>query len=115
VAIFNRRRTGVDTAGSVSTGGLGSGAGLGSQGALVLSKNGKWLFAVNAGSNEISCCGVAGGLSSVDKIASGGAPHQRHHYKDLVYVLNDGGSGNITGFRLTNRASSRRLQIRRAR
>src|SRR5512141_2642613 len=53
VAIFNRAADGTLTAaGTVSTGGLGSGAGLGSQGALTLSANHKWLFAVNAGSNE---------------------------------------------------------------
>jgi hypothetical protein len=42
---------------SYSTGGLGSGAGLGSQSSVILSKNHQWLFAVNAGSNEISVFG----------------------------------------------------------
>src|SRR5438034_1284028 len=44
--------------GSYATGGLGSGNGLGSQGAVVLSQGNKWLFAVNAGSNEISVFSV---------------------------------------------------------
>src|SRR5678809_1151178 len=48
VAVFNRSPRGdLTPAGTVATGGLGTGAGLGSQGAVVLSANGRWLFAVN--------------------------------------------------------------------
>ena len=43
----------------VSTGGLGTGAGLGNQGALALSDGGRWLYAVNAGSNDISVLSVS--------------------------------------------------------
>jgi len=39
--------------GAVPTGGTGTGAGLGSQGALTLSNNHRWLYAVNPGSDEI--------------------------------------------------------------
>jgi 6-phosphogluconolactonase (cycloisomerase 2 family) len=87
-------------AGSYATGGLGSGAGLGSQGAIVLSKNNRWLFAVNAGSNEISSFQVEDhGLTLIDKVASGGTlPTSLTVDHDLLYVLNAGGSGNITGF-----------------
>jgi 6-phosphogluconolactonase len=105
VAIFNRAADGTLTpAGSVPTGGLGTGAGLGSQGALTLSANHQWLFAVNAGSNEISVFAVqANGLTLADKVSSGGVhPISVTNYKDLVYVLNDGGSGNIAGFTLGN-------------
>ncbi len=104
VLIFNRAADGTLTAaGSVSTGGLGTGAGLGSQGALTLSANQRWLFAVNAGSNELSVFAVSPhGLTLVDKIASGGVmPISVTNYHDLVYVLNAGGSGNITGFSLS--------------
>ena len=103
VAIFNRAADGTLTAaGIVTTGGLGTGAGLGSQGALTLSANHKWLFAVNAGSNEVSVLAVSpNGLTLVDKVASGGAqPISVTAAKNLVYVLNAGGSGNITGFTL---------------
>ena len=103
VAIFNRAADGTLTpAGSVSTGGLGTGAGLGSQGALTLSSNHQWLFAVNAGSNEISVFAVrADGLTLTDKVPSGGLhPISVTNYKNLVFVLNDGGSGNIAGFML---------------
>ena len=55
VMVWDRADDGSLTpAGSYATGGLGSGAGLGSQGAIVLSKDNRWLFAVNAGSNDIS-------------------------------------------------------------
>ena len=103
VAIFNRAADGtLAPGGTVSTGGLGSGAGLGSQGSLTLSANHRWLFAVNAGSNEISVFAVSpNGLTLADKAASGGVnPISVTNYKDLVYVLNAGGSGNITGFTL---------------
>jgi 6-phosphogluconolactonase len=105
VAIFNRAADGTLTpAGSVPTGGLGTGAGLGSQGALTLSANHQWLFAVNAGSNEISVFAVqANGLTLADKVSADGVhPISVTNYKDLVYVLNDGGSGNIAGFTLGN-------------
>src|SRR5690348_9913116 len=50
VLIFNRAADGsLAYSGSVATGGLGSGTGLGSQGAVVLARSGRWLFAVNAG------------------------------------------------------------------
>jgi 6-phosphogluconolactonase len=104
VAIFNRGADGTLTAaGTVATGGLGTGVGLGSQGALTLSADQQWLFAVNAGSNEISVLAVThDGLKLIDKVSSGGVhPISVTNYKDLVYVLNDGGSGSITGFQLS--------------
>ena len=53
------------------TGGLGSGSGLGSQGAVVISKDGRWLFAVNAGSNEVSVFRVKPqGLELADTVSS---------------------------------------------
>ncbi|MBC8078641.1 MAG: beta-propeller fold lactonase family protein [Chloroflexales bacterium] len=103
VAIFNRAGDGTLTAASsVPTGGLGTGAGLGSQGALAFGKNGKLLFAVNAGSNEISTFKVGKtGLTLVDRVASGGVlPISLTTHDDTLYVLNAGASGNITGFRI---------------
>jgi 6-phosphogluconolactonase (cycloisomerase 2 family) len=103
VAIFNRDGDGMlAAAGSVPTGGLGTGAGLGSQGALAFGKKGKLLFAVNAGSNEISVFKVAkAGLTLVDRVASGGVrPISLTTHDDTLYVLNADGDGNITGFRI---------------
>jgi 6-phosphogluconolactonase (cycloisomerase 2 family) len=82
------------------TGGDGSGGGLGSQGALVLSRNGQWLLAVNAGSNEISAFQVhEDGPELTSTVDSGGEmPISVTIHNRLVYVLNAGGDGNITGF-----------------
>jgi 6-phosphogluconolactonase (cycloisomerase 2 family) len=86
---------------------LGSGAGLGSQSAVILSQNNHWLFVVNAGSNEISTFAVGSkGLTLVDTIDSGGIyPVSLTIHKDLLYVLNAGGSGNIQGFMIANGGS----------
>ena len=89
---------------SFSTGGLGSGGALGNQGGLLLSDNNRWLFVVNAGSNEISVFDVErNGLSLIDTAPSGGLrPISLTLHGRLLYVLNAGGlaSGqdNITGF-----------------
>ncbi|MGE5249630.1 MAG: lactonase family protein [Bacteroidota bacterium] len=86
--------------GSYATGGLGTGAGLGSQGALVVSQNHHWLFAVNAGSNSVSAFMITdAGLVLTDTESSGGMmPVSVASYQNLVYVVNAGGSGNIAGF-----------------
>jgi 6-phosphogluconolactonase (cycloisomerase 2 family) len=112
IVVYERAVDGTLTlAGTVVTGGEG-GIGeppepvdaLGAQNPLILSKNNRWLFAVNAGSNEISVFRVtAQGLTLVDIVASGGDfPVSLTHYKDLLYVLNSGGDGNITGFIVDN-------------
>jgi 6-phosphogluconolactonase len=106
VVVFNRAADGsLSAADSVSTGGLGTGSGLGSQGALVLSEDNRLLFAVNAGSNEISSFLVGPqGLVLVDKVASGGVlPISLTVNHNHLYVLNAGESGNISGFWITKR------------
>ena len=55
ILIFSRAATGaLASAGSAATGGAGKGSGLGSQGALVLTNDQRWLLAVNAGSNDLT-------------------------------------------------------------
>jgi 6-phosphogluconolactonase len=108
VQVFNRAADGTLTpGGSYSTSGTGTGTGLGSQGAVVLSENNQWLFAVNAGSNEISAFSVnPSGLTLMDKVASGGIrPISLTANHDLLYVLNAGGTGNITGFTVGHRGT----------
>jgi 6-phosphogluconolactonase len=102
VAICNRAGDGTLTpAGTVATGGIGTGAGLGSQGAVVLSEDGHWLYAVNAGSNDISMFRVDRGLTLTSRFASGGTmPISLTVHDRVLYVLNAGGAGNITGFAL---------------
>jgi len=88
-----------------ATGGRGTGGNndpLESQGSLVLSQDHTLLFAVNAGSGEISVFRVNGSdLSLVDKELSGGSePNAVAQNGNLVYVLNTGGSSNVVGFRV---------------
>jgi 6-phosphogluconolactonase (cycloisomerase 2 family) len=87
---------------SVSTGGTGLGANLGSQGALSFSQSGRWLFAVNAGSNSVSTFAVDDEKVTLASVtpAGGTTPTSVTSHGHLVYVLNAGGAGNIAGFRL---------------
>jgi len=103
VIAFDRAPDGTLTmAGSYATGGTGTGGGLGNQGGLVASPDGRWLFAVNAGSNDISSFYAGPNeLQFADREASGGVlPVSLTLHKDLLYVVNAGGSGNISGFRV---------------
>jgi 6-phosphogluconolactonase len=88
-----------------ATGGRGSGGNndpLESQGSLTLSQDHSLLFAVNAGSGEISVFQVHGAdLSLTDKQLSGGSePNAVAQHGTLVYVLNTGGSSSVIGFRV---------------
>jgi len=101
VAVFHRAADGTLTAaGTIATGGTGTGAGLGSQGAVVLSDDGRQLFAVNAGSNDVSVFNAGpAGLSLASRTASGGTlPISLTVHGNVLYVLNAGGTGNISGF-----------------
>jgi 6-phosphogluconolactonase len=93
------------------TGGRGTGSGLGSQGAVALSRNGRWLFAVNAGSNDISVFSVQGTeLRLAHRSASGGTmPISITSHRNLVFVLNAGGDGNIAGFSVSGLGALRPL------
>lgn len=105
VAVWRRSSDGSLTpAGHFATGGAGLGAGLGSQGAIIVSNNHQWLFAVNAGSDDISAFRVSrDGLELTDRVPSGGSrPTSLTLHKNLLYVLNAGGNGNITGFSVAN-------------
>jgi 6-phosphogluconolactonase len=89
---------------TVATTGIGTGAGLGSQGALTLSTSGRYLFVVNAGSNSVSTFKLhENELILVSTVASGGArPTSVAENDGVVYVLNapDSGIGNtVVGFR----------------
>jgi 6-phosphogluconolactonase len=99
VLAFERSRHGsLDPAGATATGGVGTGAGLGSQGALVLNRTGSVLYTVNAGSNSISMFSTHRRLRLLGTIPSGGdRPISLTVHRDLLYVLN-AGSGTITGF-----------------
>ena len=99
VKVFHRARNGsLSPGGEFATGGTGTGGGLGNQEAVVLD-DGR-LFAVNPGSDSISAFAVRdGALRLVDTIGSGGdQPISLTVDDHLLYVLNAGGAGNISGF-----------------
>jgi 6-phosphogluconolactonase (cycloisomerase 2 family) len=102
IQVFDRAASGALTAaGEYPTGGLGSGAGLGSQGAVIHSDDGRYLFAVNAGSDEISSFRVRRGqLRLVATVPSGGDMPISLTFdgRRRLVVLNAGGSGNVAGF-----------------
>jgi 6-phosphogluconolactonase len=102
ILVFDRLHDGrLRFAGAVRTGGTGTGGGLGNQGGVTLSRNERWLLAVNAGSNSISVFQVhRHGLKLVERQSSGGTrPVSVTERRGLVYVLNHG-NDTITGFRL---------------
>ena len=110
VAAFDRHADGTltPTQGSpFAVGGSGTGAGIASQGALALSTDGRFVLAVDGGSNEISVARILpnGGLVPVGgPTASNGAnPVSIAIHNGLVYVANQGtdtstGQTNYTGF-----------------
>ena len=87
------------------TGGRGSGGvtdPLGSQGALTLNEKHTLLFAVNAGSGNISVFQVRGAnLTLLETVPCGGSePVAVAQQGSLVYVVNAGGASDLVGFRL---------------
>ena len=98
MAVFDRYADGsLAPAGSVATGGLGTGASLASQGAIV--RDGSLLFVVNAGDDTISALSSRGGaLVVTDRISSGGdRPVSLTVRHGVGYVLNHD-SDTISGF-----------------
>jgi 6-phosphogluconolactonase len=100
IQIFQASDGSLTFTGSISASGKGTGTGLGNQGALALSEDGQWLFAVDAGSNEISTFAISGiGLALVARASSGGTrPVSVTTHGNRLYVVNAGGSGNVNGF-----------------
>lgn len=130
IAVMQRDGSGnLSHVADVATGGLGSGPGplapafggpgpgplpLESQDSLISAEHGRFLIAVNAGSNDISVLErTESGLQLVDRASSGGVfPVSVAYHDGLVYVANLGGvptlqeSGGIptmTGFFLDER------------
>ena len=109
VLSFSRQAGGsLVLAGTYPTGGIGTGGGLENQGALALSTDGKFLYVVNAGSNDFSVFAIgATVLTLTSRVASGGAhPISVTEHDGVVYVLSldsvSGASGfdSISGFRV---------------
>lgn len=104
ILAFNRAADGsLSPAGSYATGGVGTGAGLGNQGGVILTGDGRYLLVVNAASNDVSSFLVRGdgSLELMGTVASGGErPVSVTESNGIVYVLNAGGTGGIAGFTL---------------
>jgi 6-phosphogluconolactonase len=107
IGAFDRHEDGSLTpaAGSPFTaGGAGTGTGLADQGAIQLTPDGRFLIAVDAGSNQVSVLRIHrdGSLSLASVTGSGGGlPDSVAVHGHLVYVANSGaGDANYTGFRL---------------
>jgi len=102
VQAFDRDAGGeLSAAGTFSTGGAGLASLGGRQGAVELSDDESAVYAVNAGSNTVSAFGVTReGLALEDVAGSGGsAPASVDEHHGRVYVLNSGGTPNVTAFR----------------
>ena len=88
------------------TGGVGAGGIVGSQGALQVTSDGRFLLAADAGSHQISVLAIAsdGTLQPApgSPVDSGGIePISIAVHNDLVYVANEGNGttgSNYTGF-----------------
>lgn len=103
VAVYTRAQDGsLAFQASYPAGGAGTGIDLGSQGSVILNGNGSRLFAVDAGSNQVSVFAVRNqGLALLDVANSGGTmPISLALSGHTLYVLNAGGSGNIHGFQV---------------
>jgi 6-phosphogluconolactonase len=112
VAVFRRNAKGMLTsAGEFPTGGAGNPTPqppdpttdpLASQGALLIGRGNQFLYAANAGSNQISVLRIRkNSLELVDVVNSGGIrPISLALHDDLLYVLNEGGTPNISGFEI---------------
>lgn len=91
--------------GDVATGGLGSGDGLGSQAAVALSDDERFLFAVNAGSDSVTGFALErdGELRSLGTVPSGGdRPVSVTAHEGVAYVVN-ANSLDISGFTYSRR------------
>jgi 6-phosphogluconolactonase len=109
IGAFDRHADGTLTpeAGSpFNAGGAGTGAGLASQGALQMTSDGRYLLAVDAGTNQISVLRIKhdGALKLESVTLSGGTlPVSIAVHWSLVYVANAGPTNsNFTGFLLGN-------------
>jgi 6-phosphogluconolactonase len=116
VAGFDRHADGTLTpiAGSpFAVGGAGTGHGVASQGSLQQTSDGRYLLAVDAGSNQVSVLRIKpnGSLQSADLVSSNGSsPVSIAVSGGLVYVANaDPTAPNYTGFTLNSGGHLRAL------
>ncbi len=87
-------------AGTVSTRGNGIGVDLDTQGGLQMSSDHKYLYAANAGSDDVTVFAINGtDLTFLQKVYAGDQPNSITIHEDLLYVLDGSVAGNgILGF-----------------
>jgi len=90
--------------GSVATRGRGIGTDLDTQGGLLLSRDHRYLYAANAGSDNVTVFAVDGTeLTFLQKVYAGDVPNSLTIHDDLLYVLDGSVAGNgILGFRVAD-------------
>lgn len=102
VAVFGRGADGsVALQSTVATGGLGTGELPDSQGSLNLNADRSLLFASNIGSDNVTVFSVSADgltLTQVDRVPTGDRPVSLTINDGILYVLNSGNPGGITGF-----------------
>jgi 6-phosphogluconolactonase len=97
-------------------GGAGTGSGLASQGAIQVTGDGRYVLAVDAGSDQVSVLRIEhdGALKLVRHgvaLSRGSQPVSIAEHRGLVYVANAGAGGSdYTGFRLNARGRLRPLR-----
>src|SRR6266568_6735175 len=99
VLVYSRAANGqLSPAGMFPTGGLGSGKGLGNQGALAIDEGNRFLFAVNPASNSVSVFRIKeNSLQWIEADPSGGVfPISLTVNRGVLYVLNNGGAAGST-------------------
>ena len=102
---YERARNGELTrVGSIRTRGRGLGTDLDTQGALILSRDNRFLYAANAGSDNVSVFSVRGSeLTFVQKVYAMDVPNSLTMHGDLLYVLVGSVAGNgILGFKVAD-------------
>ncbi len=103
IIVYKRAFDGALTrVGSIPTRGTGIGTDLDTQGGLRLSRDHRFLYAVNAGSDDITVFSVRGThLTFLQKTYAGDEPNSLTIHGRLLYVLDGSVAGNgIRGFRL---------------
>lgn len=98
--------------GRVATRGKGIGTDLDTQGGLRLARHHRFLYAVNAGSDNISVFSVKGTrLTFLQKVYAGDEPTSLTIRGNLLYVLNSSVAGNgIRGFNVASNGTLSRLR-----
>lgn len=105
LVVFQRSASGALTSSeSIPTGGAGTGAGLGSDHAVQVGPEGRFLMTVNAGSNTVSLFDLTGAKPKLVSVANSGGltPNSIALAHNRFYVLNSGAPASVEGFDISS-------------